>query len=187
MRVWKTCMVWNNNNNYNNDININDCNNNNNNKWMNAVNKSKKRIGLDTTRWARGSTGNCARSLNLTIRTSGIGTNQNRYTKIRYTKSLGLFNTNGYPNLGQRPDLLIVNRKKIEILLNSGFCRPGWPQSKVKTKWKDWLVPLPCCTFAISKRHLDPVVQKENECKNSVKLHTVLLTTHLKIATERKK
>ena len=37
----------------------------------------KKSIRLDTTEWARWSTGNCARNLNLIIRTNGICTTQN--------------------------------------------------------------------------------------------------------------
>ena len=44
---------------------------------------------------------NCARNLNLTIRTKGICTTQHLSLKLKHTNSPGIFYTNGSPNLDQ--------------------------------------------------------------------------------------
>ena len=57
---------------------------------------------LDTTGWARWSTENSARNLNLTNRTNGICTTQNLSLENETQKnSLGFWNTNGSPNRDQ--------------------------------------------------------------------------------------
>ena len=50
--------------------------------------------------------------------------------------SLGFWDTNGSPNLGQtsRPS---DSQQKRKNLLNSGLCRSGWPQSKTERKRKE--------------------------------------------------
>ena len=58
--------------------------------WVNAVNYCKKSIRLDTTGWARWSTGNCARNLDLTIQTKDICTNRSvRVTSMGQRDLLG--------------------------------------------------------------------------------------------------
>ena len=59
------------------------------------------RIRIETTRWRRGSTGNCTRKVNSTIQTNGIWTTQNLSCKMRHTNSLGFQDTNESSNLGQ--------------------------------------------------------------------------------------
>ena len=49
--------------------------------------------------WARGSIGNCARSLNFTIRTNGICTTQNPSWRMRVTKFSGKLRYNGSSDL----------------------------------------------------------------------------------------
>ena len=48
--------------------------------------------------------------------------------------SLGFWDANGSPN---QPDLVIVNKKKRENILNCGLCHSGRPQSKTERKWKE--------------------------------------------------
>ena len=58
-------------------------------------------IKLDTIEWARQSTENCARSLNLTIRTNGICTTQNLSYKMRRTNFTGILRYKRITYLGQ--------------------------------------------------------------------------------------
>ena len=50
--------------------------------------------------------------------------------------SLGLWDTNGSPNPGQKTRLS-VNQQKKENLSSGGFCRSGWSHSKNRIKRKD--------------------------------------------------
>ena len=36
----------------------------------------------------------------------------------------------------RRPDLIVINKKKKEILQNCWFCCPGWLQNKTEREWK---------------------------------------------------
>ena len=49
---------------------------------------------------------------------------------------LGLWHTNGSPNLGQKIRAY-YNQQKKENLQNCGFCCPGWPQKKTESEKKD--------------------------------------------------
>ena len=71
------------------------------NAGVKVVNYRKRSIKLDTTRWGRWFTENCARSLNLTIRTSDTCTAQNSFE----IQTDDLIST-------RRPDSVIVNKKK---------------------------------------------------------------------------
>ena len=53
------------------------------------TNQHRKSIRLDMTEWARGSTGNCARNLYLSVQTSGICTTQNLSRRMKCTNSSG--------------------------------------------------------------------------------------------------
>ena len=64
------------------------------------------------TGWGRLSTGNYARSLNLTIRSNGVCTTQNLSKKIRYTVLRDLEIQSDHLNSTRRPDLVIVNKKR---------------------------------------------------------------------------
>ena len=74
---------WNNNND-------NDNYNNNYNNRGDAANLHRNSIRLDTTGWARWSTGNCARNLNSTIQTNGTCTNQHLSLGMRHINSYGI-------------------------------------------------------------------------------------------------
>ena len=39
--------------------------------------------------------------------------------------------------LTRRPDLMIINNNKKEILQNCRLCCPGWPQNKTERMWKE--------------------------------------------------
>ena len=81
------------------------------------------------TGWERWSTENCARNLDLTMQTNGICTTQNSSWKMRQT-SLGFWDTNGSPNLGQMI-IPYYRQQKNKKLLNSGLCCFSWPQCDV--------------------------------------------------------
>ena len=73
----------------------------------------KERIRLDRTAWRRWSTGNCAKSLNLTLRTNGICTPQNPYLRLRRINHSGIFEIQTVQLIStRRPGLVIVNKKK---------------------------------------------------------------------------
>ena len=93
-----------------------------------------KNIWLDTTGRGRWSTGNCARNWNLTIRTSGICTNQNPEKFIR----LILWNfeiQTDHLIPGKRPYLVLINEK--DNLLSSELWRPCGPLSENERKQKE--------------------------------------------------
>ena len=95
------------------------------------------------TGWARWSTGNCARNLNLTIRTNGICTTQNSYWRMRCKISSRILATNGSPNLGQKT-------------------RPynNQPQKKKRKKKRTWKI----VDFAVPADHR--IKLKESEKKD---------------------
>ena len=94
----------------------------------------QKSTRQDTSGWRRWSTGNCERKWDLTIRTSGICTTRNWscYTQ----SSLGVWNTNKSPNLGQTTRPSNSQPKKKKKLPNNELSRPGRPQGKIKRNEK---------------------------------------------------
>ena len=49
---------------------------------------------------------------------------------------MGLWYTNGSPNLGQKTRAY-YNQQKNENLQNCRLCCPGWPQNKTERMWKE--------------------------------------------------
>ena len=92
--------------------------------------------------WARWSTGNCARSLNLTIRTNGICTTQNLIRKIRCTKLFWDFEIQtDHLISARRPDRVMVKRKKrIYRIVGFAVSADHWvklKECKMRNKYKD--------------------------------------------------
>ena len=73
------------------------------NKWMHLTSTESART--DTIEWARWSTGNCARKLNLTIWIDGIYTTQNHSKKMSHS------NSTDHIIFARWPDRLIVIKK----------------------------------------------------------------------------
>ena len=96
-----------------------------------------------TTRWGRWSTGNCAISLKVTIRTNGICTTQNPSWKMRH-KILWDFETQADHLISARQPNLVIVKKKKKKLPNSELCLSGWPQGKIERKRKERYVHGPC-------------------------------------------
>ena len=70
--------------------------------FANAANRNRRSIGLDTTGWARWSTGSCVRNLYLTIRTNGISTTSHLSSRISHR----------YLISARRLNLIIINPPK---------------------------------------------------------------------------
>ena len=77
-------------------------------EYSKLVQKSRR---LDTTGWARWSTGNCARNLNLTMRKNGICTTQNPSCKMRHKIFRDFEIQADHLISARQPDLVIVNKK----------------------------------------------------------------------------
>ena len=95
--------------------------------------KHKKNIRLDTTGGGSWSTGNWARSLNLTVWTNDIYRicprkcdTQNCLEFLRYKWTP--------KTVATWPDLVIVNKNREHAKPNSGLCHSSWLQGK--TEWK---------------------------------------------------
>ena len=86
------------------------------------------------TGWEKWSTGNCARNFNLTIWTNGICKTHHLSRRMTHKLLWDFDIQTDHSISARRPDLIIIN--KIENLLNCGLCCPGWPQNKIKRKWK---------------------------------------------------
>ena len=70
------------------------------------------RIRVDTTRWAKGSTENCARKLNLTIWTNGLCTTQHFSWRMAHTFFWDFDIQTDNLIAARRSDLIIINKKK---------------------------------------------------------------------------
>ena len=77
---------------------------------------AKKNVRLEITWWRLWSTGNCVRSLNLTIGKIGTCTTQNSSWKMRCTNFFWILRYKRF--IYSRSDLEIVNKKKIKIKNN---------------------------------------------------------------------
>ena len=99
---------------------------------------AQKSIRVEMTGWARSFTGNCARNLNLTIRTNDLYTTQNLSREMRRTNSFGTLKyKRGHLISSRRPDLVIVNKeKKRENLLKLNFAVPADHRVKMKESEK---------------------------------------------------
>ena len=101
--------------------------------WSYAVNWRRKNIRKDTTGWVKGSTENCARNLNLTIRTNGIGTTQHQSLRMTHKNSSGILTYKRSLNLGQmtRP---YNNQQKKKNSQNYRLSCPSSPQGNLFLK-----------------------------------------------------
>ena len=57
---------------------------------------------------------------------------------------MGLWHTNGSPNLDQTTRPYNKQQQKKENLQNCRLCSTGWPQNKTERKWKERKVPRAC-------------------------------------------
>ena len=69
--------------------------------FLHLIKEYRKCIRLDTTKWARWSTGNCARNLDSTIRTNDICTPQHLVLPLWLKVDLGVIATKGYSTLSR--------------------------------------------------------------------------------------
>ena len=87
------------------------------------------------TRWGRWSTGNCARNLNLNIRSNAISTNQNRSWRIRHKIFWDFEIQRDHLISTRHADLTIINKKKEENLWIVNFSIPEDHRMKLK-EWQ---------------------------------------------------